>query len=369
MHGDGFGRGFGIQKGNDVIHGFRKENIFEAKNHLPEFNPGQGHQVFHQAMEPPGLFEHDVGEPLRVLGVLQGAGLKRFQIADDGRKRRADFMRDIGHKVRPDALQFFKPGHVMEDDHDFFFPGKPLNFGQANAHDHRFGDAQRNFARNTLPGLLKTLKRLLKFGVAERFQKRLAQKVFVLAGKNAGQRRAQKFDLFIVVQDHHAFVDAGQRGHQLAFFFLGQPDLVLELLHQIVDVIRQRPGFIGRPDHDGADGLPLAQPLRKFLHRPDGGGQPVGKKQGGDQRHQRADQHGQEDGPINLFNRALDIVKRTSQSDIAADFRPVFEDHSHVKHVHAQRVAVSDGFTDTLQSGFLNFRTKQVVFQSGDRLL
>ena len=52
--------------------------------------------------------------------MVNGAGLERFQIADNRCQRRSDFMRHVDNKIRPNSFKFLEPGHVMKYNHFFF---------------------------------------------------------------------------------------------------------------------------------------------------------------------------------------------------------------------------------------------------------
>ena len=66
--------------------------------HGTAFQAGQRQQVAHQRLHALGLLAHEPQEALAV-GLLQRQALHGLHKAAEHRQRRADFMRDVGHKI------------------------------------------------------------------------------------------------------------------------------------------------------------------------------------------------------------------------------------------------------------------------------
>ena len=113
---------------------FRSAKIFSTsacsstgckfKLHPPGFQRGNRQQILDQQIQPLGVALDDFQKTLGHFGIVARAVEQRFDVTFDERKRRAQFVADVGDKFLARAFELLEPRQIVKhQDRSFAFAG------------------------------------------------------------------------------------------------------------------------------------------------------------------------------------------------------------------------------------------------------
>ncbi len=101
------------------------------KKNFAQFDPEMVIKSSNQAIEPPGLLQHNIDKPFGIFRVLQRPRLQRLQITDNGRSGVRISCVTLATKSVRMRSKFFQARHIMKHNHGLLFIRKSLNFRKA----------------------------------------------------------------------------------------------------------------------------------------------------------------------------------------------------------------------------------------------
>ncbi len=106
----------GIQVGENFFDQRAQFNRLQIQLHPPGFERGNRQQILDQQIQPLRIALDDFEKALGDLRVVARAVEQRFDVAFDERKRRAQFVADVGDKILARAFKLLEPRHIVKDE-------------------------------------------------------------------------------------------------------------------------------------------------------------------------------------------------------------------------------------------------------------
>ena len=114
----------GMQVGENFFHERTQFHRLQIQFHPAGFQRGNREQILDEQIQPLRVALDDFEKTLGHVGIVARAVEQRFDVALDERKRRAQFVADVGDEFLARAFELLEPRQIVEDQNrPFAFAG------------------------------------------------------------------------------------------------------------------------------------------------------------------------------------------------------------------------------------------------------